>query len=225
MKMFNYINCGLVCLLSASTVYGSNHDRRKAVQETILIYPEAKGLFMGANLCNKDGVYNENANHTNSNRVFVDFFKEIGSGRQLSTDILEIGIFPGKPDSDARDSDGRTVWDYISRFSSSEERYWTNYLKRFFGKSSYGGSSHTRGARARRVTPEEQRRRDLNLALRTAARDGKLKEVKSTLGQGAQINDRGPKSGLTALNHAEAAGHREVASYLRSQGGKRASEL
>jgi hypothetical protein len=81
------------------------------------------------------------------------------------------------------------------------------------------------GSSASGRNPREQERRGLNLALRTAARNGDLNEVKNALRRGAQINDRGPKSGLTAVDHAEDAGHRGVANYLRSQGGRRASEL
>jgi hypothetical protein len=127
-----------------------------------------------------------------------------------------------------------------------------------------GNGSQTQVARSRRITPEEQRRRDLNLALRTAARDGDLDpslllsavgpngstvgsgeqhqrdlnftlrtaardgdlgRVKDALRRGAKIDDRGPKSGLTALDHAEDAGHQEVANYLLSQGGRRGCEL
>ncbi|MDR2372057.1 MAG: ankyrin repeat domain-containing protein [Puniceicoccales bacterium] len=61
--------------------------------------------------------------------------------------------------------------------------------------------------------------------MRTAARNGDLNGVKELLEEGAQINDLGPKSGLTALDHAEDAGHRIMADYLRSQGGRRASEV
>jgi ribosomal protein S16 len=72
---------------------------------------------------------------------------------------------------------------------------------------------------SRSVSPQEQRRRDCNLGLRTAARDGDLGGVKRWLANGAQINDYGPKSGLTALDHATDAGHQNVMDYLRSQGG------
>jgi ankyrin repeat protein len=178
-------------------------------------------LLMEANICDQYGNFNENVSSTDWNNALVSFFR-LRVEKSLSADVLDHVILEGNPDIDAKDSNGRTAFNYIDEFPSDDRDFWIKWWKNL-----HGNNSHTQsvGSEKRKITQEEQRRRDRNLALRTAARNGDLNGVINALRQGAQINDHGPKSGLTALDHAEDAGRREVANYLRSQGGRRASGL
>jgi hypothetical protein len=228
MKILNYINCVVGCMLSASALVGSSSNRGRrggvsaeSAQQVISVcfsWGDAryKNILIGSGLCDGGGKFNHNASRDNYSQGLVAFFRSMVSGGHLSSDILDWLILGGGPDTNYRDRSGLTAWDYINRLPSSDRELWSNYMK-----------SHlqTQPAGLGRVTPEEQERRSFNLALRTAARNGDLNGIKDALARGAQINDLGPKSRMTALDHAIDARHLEVVAYLRSKGGKRASEL
>jgi hypothetical protein len=143
MKMFNYINCGLVCLLSASAMYGSNCNRdwREVAAEGVrLMYfrkplnPEMsryRDFLIEVGLCDKDGNYNKDVTPAEVNNAFAKFFKRIPGGH-LSSDLLAIAVLPGNPDINAKDSDGYTAQDYVDMLPSAEERdCWSEYLMGF----------------------------------------------------------------------------------------------
>ncbi|MDR0740980.1 MAG: hypothetical protein LBF34_04715, partial [Puniceicoccales bacterium] len=206
----NHINCCLVCLASVSAMYGSghDHDRREGMRQVMAVFgdnPQYRNLLRNANLITDEGFYNERASREDYSMAFVDFFRRIRAGEHLSSDVLEYGVLPGQPDINARDRNGFTAWDYVNGLSSSDRKYWLDYFRSLpagsssgssFGwqparpsggdrqqpaRSSRGGSLLAQVGGSGRVAPEEQRRRDRNLALRTAARNGDLNGVINAL--------------------------------------------
>ncbi|MDR2372058.1 MAG: hypothetical protein LBD60_02840 [Puniceicoccales bacterium] len=140
MKILNYINCGLVCLVSTSVLYGStyDYDRRRRCKELVEMYFKEpldsnslryREFLIKTNFCDKNGTFNENVSRVDLNNAYVSFFRWLKKGH-LSSDLLDCMMELEDPDIDAQDSNGLTAEYYINQLSPQDRDLWLDCLRR-----------------------------------------------------------------------------------------------